>query len=345
MLFCIKYSLMTKIIQILETIWYQDKKPPLLLIALSRIYGFLFKTRKALFDSGVFSSDKPEVPVIVVGNLNVGGTGKTPLTLYLANALSKAGKKVGIATRGYKGKKSNSMPYILDETSDAQDYGDEAVYLSRHSNAIVCICSQRLKAANLLFERGVDVILSDDGLQHFALKRDLELVVVSSDRAFGNRRLLPAGPLREGLDRLDTIDLICLNGKKIDDDLHLENTIGFEIENKTAKNIHNGQILSIDAFINHDVNLIAGIGDPNVLVQKLIKLGININHIKVADHAAIDSSEIKNLQGTSLFLTPKDLVKYSKDDLPKETWELIPEMMIDASQAQSLMNKIFEIIQ
>ena len=99
---------MTKIIQILETIWYQDKKPPLPLIGLSRIYGFLFKTRKALFDSGVFSRDKPEVPVIVVDNLNVGGTGKTPLTLYLANALSKAGKKVGIATRGYKGKKSNS---------------------------------------------------------------------------------------------------------------------------------------------------------------------------------------------------------------------------------------------
>ena len=336
---------MTKIIQILETIWYQDKKPPLLLIALSRIYGFLFKRRKALYDSGVFSSDKPEVPVIVVGNLNVGGTGKTPLTLYLANALSKAGKKVGIATRGYKGKKSNSMPYILDETSDAQDYGDEAVYLSRHSNAIVCVCSQRLKAANLLFERGVDVILSDDGLQHFALKRDLELVVVSSDRAFGNRRLLPAGPLREGLDRLDTIDLICLNGKKIDEDLHLENTIGFEIENKTVKNIHNGQIRSIDAFKNHDVNLIAGIGDPNVLVQKLIKLGITINHIKVADHGAIDSSEIKNLQGTPLFLTPKDLVKYSRDDLPKETWELIPEMMIDQSQEQSMMNKIFEIIQ
>ena len=201
------------------------------------------------------------------------------------------------------------------------------------------------KAANLLFERGVDVILSDDGLQHFALKRDLELVVVSSDRAFGNRRLLPAGPLREGLDRLDTIDLICLNGKKIDEDLHLENTIGFEIENKIAKNIHNGQIRSIDAFINHDVNLVAGISDPNVLIHKLIKLGININHIKVADHAAIDSSEIKNLQGTSLFLTPKDLVKYSKDDLPKETWELIPEMMIDQSQEQSMMNKIFEIIQ
>ena len=336
---------MTKIIQILETIWYQDKKPPLLLIGLSRIYGFLFKSRKALFDSGLLSSDKPEVPVIVVGNINVGGTGKTPLTLYLANALSKAGKKVGIATRGYKGKKSNSMPYILDETCKAQDYGDEAVYLSRHSNAIVCVCSQRLRAANLLFERGVDVILSDDGLQHFALKRDLELAVVSSNRAFGNRRLLPAGPLREGLDRLHTLDFICLNGKTIDDDLNFENTIGFEIANKTVKNIHNDQIRPIDSFINDDINLIAGIGDPNVLIQKLIKLGININHIEVADHEAIDPLEIKNLQNRLLFLTPKDLVKYSNDDLPQETWELIPEMVIDQSQEQILMNRILEIIQ
>ncbi len=336
---------MTKIIQILETIWYQDKKPPLLLIGLSRIYGFLFKARKALFDFGILLSDKPDVPVIIIGNLNVGGTGKTPLTLYLANTLSEAGKRVGIATRGYKGNKSDSTPYILDKNSNAKDYGDEAVYLSRYSNVIVCVCRERLKAANLLFERGVDVILSDDGLQHFALKRDLELAVVSSNRAFGNRRLLPAGPLREGLDRLHTLDFICLNGKTIDDDLNFENTIGFEIANRTVKNIHNGQIRPIDSFMNDDINLIAGIGDPNVLIQKLIKLGININHIEVADHEAIDSLEIKDLQNRSLFLTPKDLVKYSKDDLPQETWELIPEIMIDQSQEKVMMKKILEIIQ
>ncbi|HJM71115.1 MAG TPA: tetraacyldisaccharide 4'-kinase, partial [Gammaproteobacteria bacterium] len=106
---------MTKVIQILETIWYQDKKPPLILIGLSKIYGFLFKIRKALFSLGILSSTKPDIPVIVIGNLNIGGTGKTPFTLYLANALARSGKKVGIVTRGYMGRKSSSTPLILEE--------------------------------------------------------------------------------------------------------------------------------------------------------------------------------------------------------------------------------------
>ncbi len=336
---------MTKVIQILETIWYQDKKPPLILIVLSKIYGFLFKIRKALFSLGILSSTKPDIPVIVIGNLNIGGTGKTPFTLYLANTLSRSGKKVGIVTRGYLGKKSSSTPHILDEDSNAQDFGDEAVYLSRHSDSIVCVCKKRSLAANLLFEQGVDVILSDDGLQHYALKRDLEFAVVSSNRAFGNRQLLPAGPLREGLERLDTLDFLLLNGKTIDDDIHTKNMIGFEIANKEVTNIHNGQVRSIEDFMNCDVTLIAGIGNPDALVKKLSKLGTNIHAMEVADHQKIDLSEIKNLKSRTLFITPKDLVKYSKGDFPQDTWELIPEMMIDQSQEEFIMNKVIGIIQ
>ena len=118
---------MTRITDTLESIWYQDKKPPFLLILLSKLYGFLLNARKALFDLGLLSGNKPDIPVIIIGNLNIGGTGKTPFTLYLANMLSRSGKKVGIVSRGYKGKKSSSKPYLLGKNSNARDFGDEAV--------------------------------------------------------------------------------------------------------------------------------------------------------------------------------------------------------------------------
>jgi tetraacyldisaccharide 4''-kinase len=188
---------MTRIVKILENIWYRDKKPTNFLIVLSMVYGILIKIRRLLYDLGIFSTSKPEIPVIIIGNINVGGTGKTPFTLYLANRLSHLGKKVGIVSRGYRGKKSSSKPFILDKNSKAEDFGDEAVYLLKNTDSMVCVCKKRLIAANLLFDRGVDIILSDDGLQHYALGRDIEFAVVSSNRGFGNRYLLPAGPLRE----------------------------------------------------------------------------------------------------------------------------------------------------
>ncbi len=335
---------MTRIIQTLESIWYRDEKPPFLLILLSKLYGFLFNTRRALFDLGLLPSSKPDIPVIIIGNLNIGGTGKTPFTLYLANALSRSGKKVGIVSRGYKGKKSTSKPYLLDENSNAEDFGDEAVYLLRHTDAIVCVCKKRSLAAHFLSNQDVDVILSDDGLQHYGLKRDIEFAVVSSNRSFGNRHLLPAGPLREGLERLETLDHLLVNGKRIDQGLYDENLIFFEIVNREVKNIHDGKIRLIDEFENRDVSLIAGIGDPESLAKLLKKRGINICSIDVKDHQKIDLNVIDDIENKTLFLTPKDLVKYSKDDFPKDTWELIPDLLIDQSDQEIILNKILNSI-
>ena len=159
---------MIRIVKILENIWYRDKKPPNFLIGLSVVYGILLKVRRSLYDLGIFSTSKPEIPVIIIGNINVGGTGKTPFTLYLANTLSHLGKKVGIISRGYRGKKSSSKPFILDINSKAEDFGDEALYLSKHTDSMVCVCKKKLVAANLLFDRGVHGILSEDRLQHYA---------------------------------------------------------------------------------------------------------------------------------------------------------------------------------
>ena len=200
-------------------------------------------------------------------------------------------------------------------------------------------------AANLLFDRGVDVILSDDGLQHYALGRDIEFAVVSSNRGFGNRYLLPAGPLRERIERLDSLDLLLINGKQIDQDLNMKNIISFEILNREVKNIHDGEVRLMEDFVNRDILLIAGIGDPDALQEKLINLDIKVESIDVADHDTADLSLIDEIENRTIFLTPKDLVKYSKDDLPRETWELIPEMSIDHSEEQILIRQIQGIME
>ena len=335
---------MTRIVKILETIWYRDKKPPYLLIGLSMVYALILKIRRALYDLGIFSTSKPEIPVIIIGNINVGGTGKTPFTLYLANTLSQLGKKVGIVSRGYKGIRSSSKPFILDKHSNAKDFGDEAVYLSKHTDAMVCVCKKRSVAANLLSDRGVDIILSDDGLQHYALGRDIEFAVVSSNRGFGNRYLLPAGPLREGIGRLGSLDFLLLNGKQFDQDLNIDNVISFEILNREVRNIHDGEVRPIEAFINSEISLIAGIGDPDALKEKLIHLDINVHSIDVADHGSVNLSSMEDIASRTIFLTPKDLVKYSKDKLPQETWELIPEMSIDQSEEEILIRQIIEMM-
>ena len=335
---------MIRIVKILENIWYRDKKPPNFLIGLSVVYGILLKIRRSLYDLGIFSTSKPEIPVIIIGNINVGGTGKTPFTLYLANTLSHLGKRVGIISRGYGGKNQvqnhsfsikKARPKIL------------VMRLFTYQNIQIQWFAfvKKLVAANLLFDRGVDVILSDDGLQHYALGRDIEFAVVSSNRGFGNRYLLPAGPLRERIERLDSLDLLLVNGKQIDQDLNMKNIISFEILNREVKNIHDGEVRPMEDFVNRDILLIAGIGDPDALREKLINLDIKVESIDVVDHDTADLSLIDEIEKRTIFLTPKDLVKYSKDDLPRETWELIPEMSIDHSEEQILIRQIQGIME
>ena len=343
MRYYIKCNSMIKIIQSLESIWYQKKKPPILLIILSKLFGLLTESRRTLYKIGILSSSKPDIPVIVIGNLNIGGTGKTPLTLFISEILSQLNKNVGIVLRGYKGKKSNSTPIIMDKDSRPEDFGDEAIYLNQKSNALVCVCTKRAKAAKLLSEKGVDIILSDDGLQHLGLKRDLEFGVVSSSRLFGNEYLLPAGPLRETLEHIKLLDIMFLNGQPNDEYIEANILLNFEVFNQKVKNYITNEVRSIDYFIDREITLIAGIGDPEYLESQLSKIGIKVDHIHIADHEKLDLDNIKDLQARTIFMTPKDLIKYTTDELSLETWELIPEIRIEDSQKQILTEKILEV--
>jgi tetraacyldisaccharide 4'-kinase len=192
---------------LVEKIWYGESSLRLLLLPFTWIYSGVTACRRFLYSSGALRTHRMPAPLIVVGNITAGGTGKTPVTMWLAQQLAERGFKPGIISRGYRGS-VGPKPVVVTADSDPSIVGDEAVLMAIRSKCPVVVHPDRVAAATVAIEQGVDLIISDDGLQHYRLGRDFEIAVVDGARLYGNRQLLPAGPLREPLSRLDTIDQI-----------------------------------------------------------------------------------------------------------------------------------------
>lgn len=188
----------------LQRVWYGGARSGLVLVPLSWLFGLLVATRRWLYRIGFLRTHRAAVPVVVVGNLTVGGTGKTPLAVWLATRLRERGVRPGIVLRGY-GREGGEAQLVLAGSS-AASVGDEALVLARRCDCPVAVGADRVAAARLLTE--VEVIIADDGLQHLRLARDVEIGVVDGMRGFGNGRLLPAGPLREARRRLQSVDAV-----------------------------------------------------------------------------------------------------------------------------------------
>ena len=317
----------------LEKIWYSNKRPPYLLIILSKLFSLIVKIRSSLYKSGFLKIRNVEVPVIVIGNLTAGGTGKTPLTLFLSEFFYENEKKVGIISRGYKGRRSSKDPYILSKTDKAIDFGDEAVYLARKSEAMVCVCKDKFRAAKMLVKSGAEIIISDDGLQHYKLGRDYEIAVVDGSRLLGNQYLLPAGPLRENISRVNEVDLVLLNGDDdgygnwINSDLsNLAAKFNFTINNKAVFNLSDNSKHNLSDFTGKTVQVLAGIGNPERLYKDIEKYGIVVSPIEIEDHGIVDIN-IYSDDAMPLFMTPKDAVKYNKP-FPKNAFVLDPFIKI-----------------
>ena len=318
----------------LEKVWYSNKKPSYLLIILSKFFSLIVNIRSSLYKSGLLKIRKVEVPVIVIGNLTAGGTGKTPFTLYLSEFFDENEKKVGIISRGYKGRRSSKDPYILSENDNAIDFGDEAVYLSRRlSNAMICVCKDKYRAAQMLVKSGAEIIISDDGLQHYKLGRDYEIAVVDGSRLLGNQYFLPAGPLRESISRLYDVDLVLLNGgyeafSNWENHLHsagignITAVFNFTINNKVLFNLNDNSKHNLSEFTGKTVQVLAGIGNPERLYKDIEKQGIIVAPIEIEDHGVVDIN-IYSDDVTPLFMTPKDAVKYNKP-FPKNAFVLDP---------------------
>ncbi len=285
-------------------VWYKDPFIGTWLMPLGFLFADIVKFRKFLYQIGIKKRHKLAVPVIVVGNITVGGTGKTPLVIYLAQLLKTAGYKPGIISRGYGGQ-TKHYPQAVSELSKAEIVGDEALLIAKHTACPVVVGPFRVDAGKLLLgQSDCDVILSDDGLQHYALQRDIEIAVVDGERRFGNGYCLPAGPLREPIDRLQTVDFVVVNGQATE-----PNEFSMQIIGDTAINLRTNQKKPLHEFAGVDCHALAGIGNPDRFFNLLAATKINsVNHA-FPDHYQYQPKDIEFSDNKPVLMTEKDAVK------------------------------------
>lgn len=282
-----------------------------LLQPLSWLYGRVAKRRRHAYLSGNSNAYRASVPVIVIGNIYVGGTGKTPLACAMADILRRNGWRPGLVSRGY-GRASDSLALGQGQHLNWREFGDEPALIALKTGMPIGVHRDRGMAARALLERftEIDIIISDDGLQHYGLQRDFE-VLVQDDRGIGNGLLLPAGPLREPASRLDEVDLVLTRQALV----RPAKQPAFSVEISGFWRPATGERLGIESFIEQimpqgPVIAAAGIGVPQRFFDSLQRLGIELSQTyPLADHAPIDSEWLSALPGTTILITEKDAVK------------------------------------
>jgi tetraacyldisaccharide 4'-kinase len=285
----------------LQEIWYGGRAPGAMLVALSWLFGAASGLRRTLYRMGILKAIKVAAPVIVVGNITVGGTGKTPLVIALVNTLRERGWKPGVVSRGFAGSAKDVTR--VDATSDPALVGDEARLIFDATQAPVVIGRDRVRAARSLIETGVDVIVSDDGLQHYRLQRDVEICVIDGARRFGNGHLLPAGPLREPTKRLGGVDFRICNG-------------GEAKRGEIAMRLAGDSVVALDDATRTiglaripRAHAIAGIGNPGRFFAMLRAAGIDVIEHAFPDHHAFAPGDLDFGADLPVLMTDKDAVK------------------------------------
>ncbi|EPE37796.1 tetraacyldisaccharide 4'-kinase [Candidatus Photodesmus katoptron] len=328
----------------IEHIWFKQNHPlkyllwPILWF-FSVFFYLVIIIRIFLYRSSIKKSYRPPVAVIVVGNIIVGGTGKTPFVIWLVNILKKRGFKPGVVSRGYGGN-ALKYPLIVEKTTLVQFCGDEPKLIQERTGAIVVVSPIRNDAVKVLLSLDIDVIISDDGLQHYALERDIEISIVDSIRRFGNNRLIPLGPLREPVTRLSKVDFIISNGGRV-----LENEISMKLKPSLAINLKTGKKVSVAEL--GKLVAFAGIGYPARFFHTLKELGAHLVATKsFSDHKTFQVKELDLIssQGTNLIMTEKDAIKCRC--FAKEHWWYLPvSANFDIKDEQRIINKISEVVE
>lgn len=283
--------------------WFDGAPVPPVARLLEPVYAGALKLRAGLFGLRLLRRKRAPVPVIVVGNLTVGGTGKTPLTIALVKRLRAAGWNPGVASRGY-GRHDQATPrWVALQTTPAEG-GDEPVLIARRTGVPVRVDRDRVAAARALATAGCDIVVCDDGLQHYRLRRDLEIEVIDGRRRYGNGRLLPAGPLREPAVRAARCDFRVVNG----------GSAGFGEWPMTlcpegAVPLAGGKPLPLTAFGGHRVHAVAGIGNPARFFDMLRDYGIGVVPHAFDDHHAYTAQDLQFGSQLPVLMTEKDAVK------------------------------------
>jgi len=287
----------------LQRIWYDREPVPFWLAALVPVYRLLRAAHLALYRSGLRTVSRVDVPVVVVGNLTAGGSGKTPLVIALVEALRARGFRPAIVSRGYGG--SQRAATVLEDAPDPRRYGDEASLMRRRTGAMVAVGRNRARAVALLAQRGANVVIADDGLQNPGLARDIEICVIDGQRRFGNERLLPAGPLREPLDRLDRVDFRVCNGARAEKGevpMRLEGAMAVAVAGPPAAR-------PLSSFSGTRVHAVAAIGNPERFFTGLQVRGIDVITHPFADHHVFSAADLAFNDGLPVLMTEKDAIK------------------------------------
>ncbi len=318
----------------LDAVWYGGRRPGLGLRALAGCYA-LTAALSALINKALASH--PGVPVIVVGNLAVGGTGKTPLVIRLLEVLAGAGFRPGVVSRGYRSR-AGAGPVFVSPGSSAREVGDEPLLIHRRSGVPVAVGSRRARAAKALRERHpVDVIVSDDGLQHYRLERDLEIAVIDGERGLGNGRLLPAGPLRERPNRLESVDYVVVNGGPCQ-----PGSVPMSMELASPVSLSAGRPREFAKFGPDPVIAMAGIGHPERFFAQLEDRGLRLERRPFPDHHEYRAADLDGCAGREVMVTEKDAVKLAAH-AGDNFWSVPANARLPAGFERALVSRVAEL--
>ncbi len=337
----------------LESAWYdQSGRSAAWLRPFGALFGGVVALRVAAFRRGWLRQAHPGVPVVVIGNLTVGGTGKTPFTIWLARELQLQGLAPGLLARGYRGEGRGAR--VVADDSDARAVGDEPVLLRAATGAPVVVSANRLAGAALLRAAGVDLILCDDGLQHLALARDVEIAIVDGQRGLGNGRLLPAGPLREPAIRLATCDFVIVNGPA-------SQPMGAAAEEGTgwagrqgcfsmqlapglARSLLEGRPeRPLHSFRGAPVHAVAAIGNPARFVQTLREAGLQPIEHPFPDHHRFAPQDLRFDDDHPLLMTSKDAVK-CRSFADSRMWEVPVAARIEPEAGRAIVDHVVGLL-
>ncbi|HSI22744.1 MAG TPA: tetraacyldisaccharide 4'-kinase [Methylophilaceae bacterium] len=319
----------------LQRQWYKSSVWHLILVPLSWLFLLLSSFRRLAYRLGIFHTVRLPVPVIVVGNITVGGTGKTPLVIWLAEQLTQAGFEPGIVSRGYGGK--NDGPRAVTGNSDPAIAGDEPVMIAGRTAAPVWVGRDRAATGMALLQAhpACDLIISDDGLQHYRLARDAEIVVIDGQRRFGNGRLLPAGPLRESIRRLANVDAVVSNGAALG-----EGYIEMQLQPADFRNLKDAvKSAPASAFVGKRLLAIAGIGNPGRFFSQLETMGLQFAEKPFPDHHAYTPEDLPTGSVDAILMTEKDAVKCRAFAEP-DWWYLAVDAKLDRALVERVLKKL-----
>ena len=304
---------------------------PLLLVP-AAVFGAVVALRRGLYRHGLLPRARLSVPVIVVGNISVGGNGKTPFTIWLVQLLQAHGHRPAVLSRGY-GARSGPRPLRVDASLDAADGGDEPLLIAQTTGAPVYVDAKRARAGRRAIADGANVLVCDDGLQHYRLRRDVEIVLVDGRRRFGNGLPLPAGPLREPRSRLAEADFVVVKGQGA------AGETGMQFVNFRLRRLQNGALFEPATFAGRTVHAVAGIAAPGGFFDELRRLGMTVIEHPQPDHAVLRARMLDFGDDLAVVMTGKDAVK-CRPFAHSRCYALDFDVQLDDAFAARLLEKL-----